>query len=415
MTGFDGVFLAAVVAFAVFVLTLWLEREKKNGKKLAIATVASIMVLAMLVFIAKTAGFESSLFGIEKSDSTSSQPTETETEDPSALDEQDVISDGEDDGKDSTGIVIEEDAKPAKNAVSEDKTEENTEYLLNIMSPYEKPYWYDASGIINMGGKAYAHGFTCMGYQDTKEGNVTYFNLEGQFTDLAFTAGIVSSNRNENNVTFAFYADENIIDSFEMKSGDLPERRSVDVTGCEQLKIVVSDGYWVADGSGTYGLADIQITRNTSDVVSEIRDTELGDEQVYLLNVIEPYEKPYWYDASGIINMGGKAYTNGFTCMGYQDTKEGNVTYFNLEGQFTDLAFTAGVVSGNRNENHVTFTFFADGNIIDSFEMKSGDLPERRSVDVTGCEQLKIVVSDGYWVADGSGTYGIADVIVTKK
>ena len=261
MTGFDGVFLAAVVAFAVFVLTLWLEREKKNGKKLAIATVASIMVLAMLVFIAKTAGFESSLFGIEKSDSTSSQPTETETEDPSALDEQDVISDGEDDGKDSTGIVIEEDAKPAKNAVSEDKTEENTEYLLNIMSPYEKPYWYDASGIINMGGKAYTNGFTCMGYQDTKEGNVTYFNLEGQFTDLAFTAGIVSSNRNENNVTFAFYADENIIDSFEMKSGDLPERRSVDVTGCEQLKIVVSDGYWVADGSGTYGIADVIVTK----------------------------------------------------------------------------------------------------------------------------------------------------------
>ena len=415
MTGFDEVFLTAVVALVVFVFTLWLGSEKKNGIKLVIATVVSIMVLAMLVIIAKIAGYESTLFGIKKSDSTSSQPTETVAEDPSALDEQDVISDIEDNGDDSTEIIVEQDAKPTKDGESEDTTEENTVYLLDIMSPYEKPYWYDASGIINMGGTTYTHGFTCMGYDDSKEGNVTYFNLEGKFTDLAFTAGIVSGNRTENNVTFTFYADGNIIDSFEMKSGDLPERRSVDVTGCEQLKIVVNDGYWVADGSGTYGLADIQITRNTSDVVSDTGNTELGDEQVYLLDVIEPYEKPYWYNASGIINMGGQAYTHGFTCMGYEDTKEGNVTFFNLDGQFTELAFTAGIVSGNVSENSVTFTLYADGNILDNFEMNNGDLPKPRSVDVTGCKQLKIVVNDGYWVANGSGTYGIVDLIVRRK
>ena len=287
-------------------------------------------------------------------------------------------------------------------------------YLLSTISPYEKPYWYNDDGMFSMGGQTYTHGFTCMGYGDSPVGNETYFNLNGEYSLMSFTAGIVENNRRNGEVGFTFYADGELIYGFTMQSSELPTDHIIDVTGCKQLKIAVYDGYGVADGSGTYGLANIMITRNVSAATAGTGSTGLDDGQVYLLSAVTPYDTPYWYDDSGIISMGGQTYTHGFSCMGYGDSPVGNEIYFNLNGQYTNLSFTAGIISNNRTGNNVTFTIYADGEIIDSFEMASSELPVSRSVDVTGCRQLKISVYDGYWVADGSGAYGLADMILTK-
>lgn len=109
--------------------------------------------------------------------------------------------------------------------------------------------------------------------------------------------------------------------------------------------------------------------------------------------------------------MGGQTYSNGFTCMGYGDDPVGNATYFNLGGKYTSLSFVAGIVTDR--ERTVNFIIYADGDPIYTFSMESGALPTSHTVDITDCRQLVFAVYDGKWVADGSGTYGLAEIIIS--
>lgn len=282
-------------------------------------------------------------------------------------------------------------------------------YLLNEVDPYKTPYWYSDDPMFSMGGETYTHGFTCMGYGDEPVGNQTYFNLNGKYSLISFTAGIVEDRGRT--VGFTFYADGELIYGFTMESGDLPTDHVFSVEGCKQLVIAVYDGKWVADGSGTYGLANIMVQKNISSASDDSSKFGLSDGQSYLLNVVEPYQTPYWYDNSPIISMGGQKYSHGFTCMGYGDEPVGNETYFNLGGNYTTLSFVAGIVTDR--ERTVNITIYADGEVIYTFDMESGALPTTHSVDITGCKQLVFSVYDGKWVADGSGTYGLAEITIS--
>lgn len=281
-------------------------------------------------------------------------------------------------------------------------------YLLNEVDPYKTPYWYSDNAMFKMGGETYTHGFTCMGYGDNPVGNQTYFNLDAKYSLMSFTAGIVEDRGRT--VGFTFYADGELVYGFTMESGDLPTEHVFSVEGCKQLVICVYDGKWVADGSGTYGLADILVQKNISTDSKPVQ-TGLKDGESYLLNKVEPYQTPYWYENSAIINMGGQTYSHGFTCMGYGDDPVGNETYFNLGGKYTSLSFIAGIVSDR--ERTVNITIYADGDPIYTFSMESGALPTSHTVDITGCKQLVFAVYDGKWVADGSGTYGLAEIIIS--
>ena len=46
--------------------------------------------------------------------------------------------------------------------------------------------------------------------------------------------------------------------------------------------------------------------------------------------------------------------------------------------------------------------------------MMYNELPKLHTIDISGCQQMIISVYDGYWVADGSGHYGFADIVVTE-
>lgn len=281
-------------------------------------------------------------------------------------------------------------------------------YLLNEVDPYKTPYWYSDNAMFKMGGETYTHGFTCMGYGDNPVGNQTYFNLDSKYSLMSFTAGIVEDCGRT--VGFTFYADGELVYGFTMESGDLPTEHVFSVEGCKQLVICVYDGMRVAADSGTYGLADILVQKNIS-ASNQSTQTGLKDGESYLLSKIEPYQTPYWYENSAIINMGGQTYSHGFTCMGYGDDPVGNETYFNLGAKYTNLSFIAGIVSDR--ERTVNITIYADGNPIYTFSMESGALPTNHTVDITGCKQLVFAVYDGNGVADGSGTYGLAEIIVS--
>lgn len=281
-------------------------------------------------------------------------------------------------------------------------------YLLSEVDPYMTPHNYNDDGILNMGGQNYTHGFSCLGYGDYPTGNKTYFNLDGKYALISFTAGIVNDAGEK--VGFTFYADGELVYGFTMESGDLPTEHIFSVEGCKQLVIGVYDGYSTAMYSGRYGLADIKVTKNLSASQSSVTNT-LQEGELYLLKAIEPYKSPYNYNADGMINMGGHTYSNGFTCMGYGDDPVGNETYFNLGGKYSKLSFIAGIVEDR--ERTVNITIYADGSPIYTFEMESGALPTNHTVDIAGCKQLVFSVYDDRGVANGSGTYGFANIIVS--
>lgn len=129
----------------------------------------------------------------------------------------------------------------------------------------------------------------------------------------------------------------------------------------------------------------------------------------YLLQVVQPYQKASGYDDTSLLDMGGKKYSNGFECMGC-NTK----TYFNLEGKYSELTFTTGIVQPTWSHATVEFTIYCDNKAIYSVEMGMGDLPTTHAINVEGCNQLIFAVNDGY-NAGGTGHYGIADIMVTPK
>lgn len=136
----------------------------------------------------------------------------------------------------------------------------------------------------------------------------------------------------------------------------------------------------------------------------------------YLLDVIAPYEKPYHYEDHNTVpfSMGGQSFTHGFTCMGYGDRNLGNLTYFNLGGKYTELSFTAGIVDEHApvNGETIVFSVAIDGNVVDSFEMKEGDLPVDRTITIPQGNQLVFSVYSNQGTAFYDGNYGIANITV---
>ena len=288
---------------------------------------------------------------------------------------------------------------------AEESAIDETVYLLDVGEPYKTPGRYEEPSAIDMGGKTYMHGFTCMGYEDSDLGNATYFNLDGQFSTITFITGIVEDH--DGTVTFTVYADKEPVYNFTMESGDLPVEHEVTIEGCKQLVIAVNDGASVA-GFGTYGIAEIKLTSETNGN-NNSKNAKTHENGQYLLDEIKPYKIPGRYEEPATIDMGGKTYMHGFTCMGYEDTDLGNATYFNLDGQFSTISFTTGIVEDH--DGTVTFTIYADKDPVYSYTMESGDLPVNHEVPIYGCRQLIIAVDDGAFVA-GFGTYGIVDITV---
>lgn len=132
---------------------------------------------------------------------------------------------------------------------------------------------------------------------------------------------------------------------------------------------------------------------------------------VYLLNEVDPYKTPYGYSDNAMFKMGGETYTHGFTCRGYGDNPVGNQTYFNLDAKYSLMSFTAGIVEDH--ERTVNITIYADGDPIYTFSMESGALPTSHTVDITGCKQLVFAFYDGQWLSERSGTYGLAEIIIS--
>jgi len=288
--------------------------------------------------------------------------------------------------------------------------QENQVYLLDEIKPYKTSSHYEEAAVLSMGGQNFGHGFSCMGYGDKKVGNSVYFNLDGRYSKITFAAGLVLDR--ELKVTYRFYTDGKLAYELKMGPSDLAKVHSFSVEGCKQLLICVTDGKKTSDVSGTYGIAEIIMDKSSTYNDSSSGSESLRDGEEYLLKVVKPHKTPARYDDSNVLTMGGKRYVNGFSCMGNGAKNKGNQTYFQLDGQYREISFTAGTILDR--DLSVTFRFFADGKKVYEFTMKKGDLPTEHRFSVEGCSELVVSVYDGQKGADTSGTYGLANIIVSK-
>ncbi|MDO4616733.1 MAG: protein kinase [Lachnospiraceae bacterium] len=145
-------------------------------------------------------------------------------------------------------------------------------------------------------------------------------------------------------------------------------------------------------------------------IVMHFSNEEQVDTSGYLLELMQPSRRPDSYTAKSTLKMSGENYYNGFTCLGNGGDALGTRTYFDLEGEFTTLSFTAGIAEDVGKT--VTFTLYADGTRIYYFSMESGTLPTDHTVSIDNCEQLMISVYDGSQTEDASGVYVLTELIV---
>lgn len=288
-------------------------------------------------------------------------------------------------------------------------------FFLNELKPVSTTGWYWEFGSttnssmgggnsMTMSGKKYTNGF-----KFGEPGTAT-FNLSKKYSELTGEIGL-DDFENKKDTAVSFYGDGKLIKYIELKAQSLPQSFTLDVTGVSQLQIKKEIGY------SEVNLANLKITKQTAS--TEKLTTEKVDgapslkDGVYLLDVLEPYEKGRFYWPFGKISkttLGGEnsmtmksvRYFNGFKL------GEPGYAIFNLQGQYKAMVATVGL-DDFENKKSTAVEFYGDGALIKKVDLPAGTLPVSVSLDLTGVKQFKIIKTVGY------AEVNLAEIQVSKN
>lgn len=144
----------------------------------------------------------------------------------------------------------------------------------------------------------------------------------------------------------------------------------------------------------------------------------LGDapnSKKWLMDLCPPYETDYGYyaangnttDGTNSFKMAGQSYSRGFM-VAFCAEDVGTNVLFNLNGQYSTLDFDLGPVDGHSGLP-LLLKFYLDGELTETIEMTSEDLPRHCSVNLNRALQMKVVAvsaeGNGWWETP----YGIAN------
>lgn len=183
------------------------------------------------------------------------------------------------------------------------------------------------------------------------------------------------------------------------KSGDYNDGKSNYPSALSYNNIIYAPVNFIA---GNLGLA--------ADYTSAEKTFYIGPKPVgvYMVNVIG---KPYFISGNSVntytseekMNMGKEPYYNGYQLAGYYG---GTKTGFNLAGKYKNVSGVIGLDDCD-NINYTKVQVKADNNVIATYELQAGDLPQNFSWDVTNVKKLEIDKIDYGW---DLSTVDIADV-----
>ena len=236
-----------------------------------------------------------------------------------------------------------------------------------------------------------------------------YFNLEGKYNYLTFTAGAAdrTTTYDEGAAWLTVYADGKIIHEEVYSTHELQRRTVLDVSGCHQLTFVWSnkegnEQYGTATG-GAFGICDAYLTTTEAALETiEYSSREVPNRPVKMVSelgtfgVISNLSEDAVFDGSTNLktfSMGGVKYNEGIMLYSMNSPLVTKPAYaaFNLDGKYDTISFVAGHISNSNVYENDQIEIYADGKLIKTIEIICHMLPQEYIVDVTGCKHLEFV------------------------
>ena len=268
----------------------------------------------------------------------------------------------------------------------------------------------DGRNYINMSSVRYENAiatYISQGLMTDDEEDI-YFDLEGKYNYLTFTAGVAdrTSNNSDGSAWLTVFADGKIIHEEVYSSHELPRKTTVNVEGCRQLKFA-----WLTDegnleyGDSTgnfFGIADAYVA-TTKEALDNISGSSQNfpDRPVKMVSELGAYaisssvEEAVFDGSSSFttFSMGGVKYSEGIILLASHSIAETRpaCVSFNLGGKYDTISFTAGHIANSDVYKNDQIEIYADGVLIKTIEVDCTMLPQEYVVDVTGCQHLEFI------------------------
>lgn len=236
-----------------------------------------------------------------------------------------------------------------------------------------------------------------------------YFNLEGKYNYLTFTAGVAdrTTSYDEGEAWLTVYADGKIIHEELYSSHELQKKITLEISGCQQLKF----GWASAEGNesfgnstGTfYGIGDAYVA-TTKEALNNVKysSRELPNRPVKMISelgtfgVVSNMQEQAVLDGSTqfkTFSMGGVKYNEGIMLHATNSLLSKKPAYasFNLDGKYDTISFVAGHISNSNVYENDQIEIYADGVLIKTIDVKFHMIPQEYVVDVSGCKHLEFV------------------------
>jgi len=225
------------------------------------------------------------------------------------------------------------------------------------------------------------------------------YNLDGLYTQFEAKIGVDDEVGNAGSVVFQVWADgQKLYDSGLMTGASDTQSVKVDLTGKQQLKLVVTDG---GDdiGADHADWADAKLTPATGAPAVVAAATPIassGEETA--LSALTPASAVNGYGnyRNNTSNDGKTIKLNGVTYASGLGVHANSQLIYNLGGKYQWFTSDVGVDDEVGSGGSVVFQVYGDGQLLfDSGKMTGNSTTQSMKVDVSGKSQLKLVVTDG--------------------
>ena len=217
------------------------------------------------------------------------------------------------------------------------------------------------------------------------------YTLNGKYQWFMADVGVDDEVGSSGSVVFQVYADDQLLfDSGRMTGNSATQAVKVDLTGKNQLKLVVSDG-----GNGIF--ADHADWAGAKLVTGDVTPPQLPDGEEVALSTLSPLSATNGYGnyQKNATNNGRTMALNGVTYASGLGVHANSQLVYSLNGKYQWFMADVGVDDEVGSAGSVVFQVYADDQLLfDSGKMTGNSATQSVKVDVTGKNQLKLVVND---------------------
>ena len=255
-------------------------------------------------------------------------------------------------------------------------------------------------------------------------GEEIYFNLEGVYTHLTFTAGAAErSYLGDDIAILSVYADGDKVYEGVFNASEVQKKVDLEILGCRSLCFTWSGN---ESSGGAWGIGDIYVAASAQ-ALSKI-EYSTGDSPEGSVKLISDIGVFSHLSAAAVavfdglekdknFQMGGRSYDEGIVLLAENNLISANPASasFLLGGKYDTITFIAGHIPNNGACRDEQLEIYADGALIETLYIEYGVLPKKHTVDVSGCNYLEFVSGKITNYSDYRPAIGIAELAAYPK